>query len=223
MEREPAYYLNLYKKQLLTGVGLFIVILAVSIVGINIWLAERREGLESVEILTVPKDSKVTLSTGEVIGSGTAYLKPGDYTTKTSHEGFHSYERELKVKEGEVNTLYIGLAPKTEEAEEWARWNRRAYGELEHKTRELGVTYTMDLKTDYPIVEDLPLKDPYFSVGYKASEDYGIIVTIKGTSPRYRQAAIQAIEAKGYNLGEYVVEYQGFDNPLEEKKGASDE
>lgn len=218
MSREPAYYLSLYKKQIMFGVLGVITLVIVSVVGINLWLAERREGLIAVEVLTAPSDSQITLDNGEVIGNGTVYLKPGEYTAIVKHDGFYPYEEKLIVKEDVPSYLYVGLGPKTEEAERWVQWNRKAYGELEMKTREIGVSYTKNLREKHPIVEDLPLRDPYYTIGYKASEEHGVIVTIKGTSPRYRKAAIQAIEAKGHNLSEYVVEYEGFDNPLADKE-----
>lgn len=224
MKREPAYYLDLYKKQILIGTMSVVALILVGVVGINLWLADRREGLVAVEVLTAPSNSKITLDTGEVIGNGTVYLKPGEYTAKVEYEGFHPYEEELIVNEDESvkSYLYVGLGPKTEEAQRWVQWNRRAYGELEIKTREIGVAYTQSLREQYPIIEELPLRDPYFTVGYRASDEHGIIVTVKGTSPRYRQAAIQAIESKGHNLSKYVVEYEGFDNPLADN-GETDE
>lgn len=220
MKREPAYYLSLYKKPILIGIASIALLIVIFSIGINIWLADRREGLIPVEVLTAPSDSRITLDTGEVIGNGIVYIKPGKYTAKIEKEGFYSYERDFQVSntKDEKSTLYASLGAKSDEAKNWARWNQSAYGELERKTREIGVAYTKKLRDSHPIINDLPLKDPYFTVGYKASEKYGITITLKGTSPRYRQSAIQAIEAKGYNLGEYVVEYEGFDNPLEEGK-----
>lgn len=215
MKREPAYYLNLYKKQILVTLGVLVAIVTLVALAFNIWLMDRRAGLVAVDVLTAPSESKITLNTDEVIGNGTVYLEPGEYTAKIEAEGFFKTEETLVVMEGEKPTLYVGLAPETDEARDWVQWNRRAFGELERRTREAGVIYTQSIRDNYPIVEDLPLRDPYYTVGYRASEEYGVIVTIKGTSPRYRQEAIKAIEAKGYNLAEYVVEYQGFENPLQ--------
>lgn len=213
MQYEPSYYLQKYKKKiLLWGVVLLV---CVSVVGFAMLqqVIELRKGKIAVPIHVVPHDASIEID-GQKYTPGTQYLAPGDYTARIIKDGFHTTTQQLRVNDYSHPVLYAGLAPASEEAKQWQRRNNHQYAKLERLSFEQSQKYGQEFQKRWPIVQSLPIKDPYFTIGYKNINDRDIILTIKGTSPRYRELAIDELRKKGFEPTDYRIEFIGFNNPL---------
>ena len=216
MQYELSYYLGKYRRQLLAGVIVLVLLLIGLVAFYTIRTSQQHQGKIAVPVEVVPRDAKVTLSTGEELTSrGTTYIKPGEYEVSVTKEGFETQNRPLRVSNDSVPYIYIGLAGKTKEAKEWQENNLSEYGRLELLTVEKNREYDTLFSSANPIIEGLPIQDPYYSIDYKNRDDRSIELIIWGTSPKNRQAAIDLLRNKNYEPTDYRVLYDGFDNPLE--------
>jgi energy-coupling factor transporter ATP-binding protein EcfA2 len=77
--------------------------------------------------------------------------------------------------------------------------------------REAGKKFT----EKYPVVAKLPIKDPYYSVGYYKKDDRPIIV-IRTESPQYRYKATLRLVSMGIKLSDYQIEYADYKSHLGE-------
>lgn len=214
MNHELAYYLEKYKKRIILWT-----LLIVSLIGFIVFASvqqqlENQRGKIAVDVLTAPQDAQVSLENGETIQQGTAYIKPGKHTVTVSKEGFKSYTLELNAVPENYPTIYVGLIPDNAETRKWREKNQAIYNELELRTRERSKKFAVEFNKNNPIIKDLPVKDPYFTISYKNVDDKNIALIISGTSPRYRQYAIEKIYQMGYDPTDYKIEIKKFENPL---------
>ena len=77
--------------------------------------------------------------------------------------------------------------------------------------REAGKSFT----EKYPVVTKLPIKDPYYSIGYYKKDDRPIIV-IRTESPQYRYKATLRLVSMGIKLSDYQIEYADYKSHLGE-------
>ena len=130
-------------------------------------------------------------------------------------EGFASQTRELRVSAAAVPYVYIGLSGESDEAKAWEKRSARDYQQLELLTVAKNRDYTALFRSANPIVEILPIKDPYYTISYRNYDDASVELLIYGTSPRYREVALEFLRKKGYEPTDYRITYEGFINPLE--------
>lgn len=206
----------IYHRRTLTIVGVVIIVCLFG--ALLVWrhqVLESRHGKLAVPVRTVPHDATVTLSTGETLPSrGDAYIAPGEYKVTVKADGFVSQTRELRVSEAAVPYIYIGLGGESEAATKWQQRHQRDYDQLEKLTTTKSREYSVQFDRNNPIVADLPIKDPYYSVGYRNDGDTSVTLVVWGTSPANRAAALDMLRSKGYDPTNYRIEYDGFDNPL---------
>lgn len=222
MQYDLSYYLALYRRRIITGVVLTCVVVAGLIIFAQVQTARERHGTIAVSVEVVPRDATVTLSNNQEVPShGAAYIKPGDYKVTVKKEGFTTRIYDLRVSDNSVPYIYIGLAGKTKDAKAWQKNHMRDYQNLELLTVEKNRDYTTLLRSANPIVEILPIKDPYYTIDYRNHNDGSIELIVYGTSPRYREVAIAYLRDKGYEPTDYRITYESFKNPLTQE--ASDE
>lgn len=215
MQYEPAYYIGKYRRYIIMGVILLVLLITGATIWYNLQLAEQRRGKLAVPVDVVPNDANVVLSTGQQLPSrGTAYISPGNYNVTVSKQGFASQTRPLRVTQDAVPYIYIGLVGTTQEAKNWVDTHPEEYQRLQSLTVVKNQAYNTLFKSNNTIVNILPIKDPYYSVDYRNYNDESIELVIWGTSPATRQAALDQIRAKGYDPTDYRISYDGFDNPL---------
>lgn len=216
MDYELSYYLGKYRRQLLAGLIVCVVLVVGMTIWYNIWLAQQRAGKIAVPVQVVPTDASVTLSTGQPLPqSGTAYIVPGTYKVTVKREGFDSQTRDLRVSDNALGYIYIGLVARSDDAKAWQARHQAEYQHLETLTVARNRDYNALFESTNPIVNVLPIKDPYYSVDYQNHDDASVELVIWGTSPHSRQAALSMLRSKGYDPTDYRVRYDGFDNPLE--------
>lgn len=222
MQYDLSYYLAHYRRRIITGVILAFVVITGVIIFAQVQTARERQGTIAVPVEVVPRDATVKLSDGQQLPNrGAAYIKPGDHKVIVSKEGFTTRTYNLRVSENSVPYIYIGLAGKTKEAKDWQKNHARDYQNLELLTVEKNRDYTTLLRSANPIVEILPIKDPYYTIDYRNGDNDSIELSIFGTSPRYREIALEYLRSKGYDPTDYRITYEGFENPLVEE--ATDE
>lgn len=215
MQYEPAYYIGKYRRHIVIVVSLCVLLITSVTIWYNLQLAEQRHGKLAVPVSVVPSDAEVKLSNGQPLpGRGTVYIAPGNYSVTVSKQGFVSQTRPLRVAQDAVPYIYIGLAGESEDAKNWVSTHREEYQHLESLAVSKNREYNTLFKSNNSIVNNLPIKDPYYSVDYRNNDDQSIELIIWGTSPATRQAALDQIRAKGYEPTDYRISYDGFINPL---------
>lgn len=215
MQYEPLYYLQKYKRPLLLWGS--ILLSCLMIVGIALWQQslESRKGKIAVAITTAPSNAVIRIN-GSNYGQGTYYLPEGIYTVRIEKDGFHTATQQLRVNAHSLPAVYAGLSPKTPEAKAWYQRHKAQYAAIEKHSFAQSQAYGEAFKRRWPIVSSLPLRDPYFTIGYKNIDDKDILLTIKATSPRYRELALDQLRKKGFEPTDYHIEFIGFKNPLGE-------
>jgi hypothetical protein len=214
MSDEYKLYLSQHKKTVAMWGSLIVGIVAI-VVGLIIYdYYQARVGKIAVEVLTAPQDATVKLSDGTVLGRGTVWVRPGTYTATVNKSGFTTRTKNLIVQPYINPTIYIGLAPESQEAWQWYHKQQSLYAELEAKSRDAAIISGEKFTNANPIVKKLPIEDPYFSIRYETKNDKDITLVIRGTSPRYREYAIQKIYELGYDPADYQLDIKGFVNPL---------
>lgn len=217
MQYDISYYLAHYRRRFIIVTLLLVVLLTGVTAYVQIRTAQQRAGKIAVPVEVVPRDATVVLSNKQPLpSSGVAYIAPGEYKVTVKKEGFTTQTRDLRVSAAAVPYIYIGLSGESREAKSWQERNARDYQKLEIITVEKNRDYTTLFRSANPIVEILPIKDPYYTIDYRNRNDTSIELIIHGTSPRYREAAVAYLRSKGYEPTDYHVVYDGFINPLED-------
>lgn len=78
-----------------------------------------------------------------------------------------------------------------------------------------GVSFYSQLAKNYPLVDKLPFKDPYYTISYRSNNENDFSLVIYTPSPRYRYGALNQIRAFGYDPSDFVIEFLNYKNPLE--------
>lgn len=214
MQYEPVYYIGKYRRHIIVTVITCVVLL----VAITLYIQWRnsvyRAGKIAVPVEVVPRDATVKVNGTDMTSRGTVWIKPGEYTATAVRDGFKTQARPLRVSKDAVPYIYIALEGETDEAKQWQSSHGSDYQRLELLTAEKSRDYTVRFVSNNPIVNILPIKDPYYSIDYRNYDDKSIELIIYGTSPRYRKAAVDFLRKKGYEPTDFRVTYEGFVNPL---------
>ena len=189
-------------------------ILLIFFVFLSIFLnARNHEGKVLVTVEVIPKDSIIILN-NQKISNKDIYLKPGKYTYKVEHKNFSTYKSSLIVSEKSHPNILVGLSPNNEKGQKWYKRNKSAYREIQQKSFEISKEYNEYMLKKWPIVNSLPIKDPYFTIGYTRDGNENITITINAPSARYRQEALNFLIKKGFDPTNYKIDFIGYKNPL---------
>lgn len=185
-----------------------------------VYTSHERAGKTEVTLVVAPNDADVALtntSSGKVTKSrnGTVYLEPGTYDVLVEKKGFTTYKTTRDTTKD--NTIIAELAPETEEAIAWTKKHRDQFQKLEGIADKRATAYNRALIEKHPLLKVMPIKDPYYSIGYYQKDGEPIIV-ISTQSPQYRYVATRRINRMGYKISDYRIEYKDFQNPLEAQK-----
>ena len=184
----------------------------------SVFLIVQRQGKTTVVVAVVPNDARVTFNDNNV-GRGTHWIKDGTYTVTASKQGFETITKKVFIdEEKEQNVVTLSLAPRSDEAKEWAKAHEQDYKKNEVYGGIEASTNGKYFSSLHPITTELPYKDPYYTLGYTTNSDQSITLTIDTLSPRYRFYAVQKIRDLGYDPTDYRINFRDFDNPLEEVK-----
>ena len=199
---------------------IFAIIAIVGALIYQIYTAIDRSGKIPVEVAAAPNDSKITFKDKKTKAEytakdGTNYLPPGDYSITAAKDGFRSSQTEVNATTKPRYTVIIELMPQSDQARQWQKKHMDQYNKVEgiagQQIREAGKKFT----EKYPVVAKLPIKDPYYSVGYYKKDDRPIIV-IRTESPQYRYKATLRLVSMGIKLSDYQIEYADYKSHLGE-------
>ena len=192
---------------------IFAIIAIVGALIYQIYTAIDRSGKIPVEVAAAPNDAKITFKDKKT--NGPNYLPPGDYSITAAKDGFRSSQTEVNATTKPRYTVIIELMPQSDQARQWQKKHMDQYDKVEgiagQQIREAGKKFT----EKYPVVAKLPIKDPYYSVGYYKKDDRPIIV-IRTESPQYRYKATLRLVSMGIKLSDYQIEYADYKSHLGE-------
>lgn len=199
---------------------IFAIIAIVGALIYQIYTAIDRSGKIPVEVAAAPNDAKITFKDKKTgaehkANNGTNYLPPGDYSITAAKDGFRSSQTEVNATTKPRYTVIIELMPQSDQARQWQKKHMDQYNKVEsiagQQIREAGKKFT----EKYPVVSKLPIKDPYYSIGYYKKDDRPIIV-IRTESPQYRYKATLRLVSMGIKLSDYQIEYADYKSHLGE-------
>ena len=199
---------------------IFAIIAIIGALIYQIYTAIDRSGKIPVEVAAAPNDAKITFKDKKTkveyaARNGTNYLPPGDYSITAAKDGFHSSQIEVNANSKPQHIIIIELMPQSDQARQWQKKHMDQYNKVEgiagQQIREAGKKFT----EKYPVVAKLPIKDPYYSVGYYKKDDRPIIV-IRTESPQYRYKATLRLVSIGIKLSDYQIEYADYKSHLGE-------
>lgn len=196
--------------------GLIFLILAVIVVLI-VTTYIGRIGKVPYTLHVAPKIAEVSID-GTSVSHGEIYLTPGRHTLVASHPGFKEDKRYITVGGDNPDYAIILLTPVTADAIAWTKKYEKEYLEVEGIAGKYSSEEGAKFRADNPVVDDLPYRDPYYTIGYKIPDSTNIVLTVYTSSPRYRYAAVQKIRDLGYDPATYPIEFVDFINPLEVAK-----
>lgn len=202
----------------------FIVICIVVLLGITayaIWnkvsTDEYREGKVAVSISTVPKNATIEIdSIGKVSSESTVYLDQGKYKAVVSKEGYESRTETIDVRQDLYPAVYVQLNPESSAAKNEREKDKELMLELQKKQGLKSAQFTETFEKKYPIVKSLPIKDPYYRIGYLSDDGTNMYITVYTESPRYRYNAVKRIESLGYRVSDYKIKFIDYESPLKE-------
>ncbi len=212
-----SYYFQKYQRPLKWGgLGLVVLIIGASCLYF-ILSAASHKGKIAVPVQVVPADATIMLDHTTELDTGTAYITPGMHHITVTSPGFSSVEKDYRIERYNAPAIYIALNGQSDDAKQWQQRHHNDYRKLELLTTKQAHTYAKKFQARNPIVKDLPIKDPYFTISYRNIDDKTIKLTIWGTSARYREFAINYLRSKGYEPTDYHIDFTNFHNPLDKE------
>ncbi|MBH1980029.1 PEGA domain-containing protein [Candidatus Saccharibacteria bacterium] len=197
----------------------FTILVVILISAYSAWTFISRQGKVPVEIATFPHNAKISVEGAGDLARGVHYLPPGNYKYQVSADGYKSVEDTLTVTDKNPSNIYRVLVKDQVGKKTFTREETVQIQEIEGKSGEASREFTENFENNYPIVKLLPIKDPYYSIGYLSDgKGGGFYLTVYTESPRYRSNALKRIQGLGVNLYDYKIVFQDYKNPLTEAK-----
>ena len=183
----------------------------IAIIGIGFIIFTHDKVLVDVEY--APFSATVKLNGTTVMNHHGNYLEPGEYTLEVEFENFQKIEKTISIDD-QTKTIYGSLIPINADGEQYVRDHINDFLYIEGIASGQSLENGLKQSEEYPIVDKLPIKDPYYTLGYNFTED-GILNLTVESSISYRQIASQkVIELMGDDgFGRYDVSYYNLDNP----------
>ena len=206
------------KALIITAIVIFIGISLFAIV-FGLLQYTERQGKTAVTFYTIPSDATIIVDNKKITSGSTTYLKEGNYSYTVSRDGFAEQTRSLSVNEYTDSSQFIMLEANSRVGTQWLRDNPEKTTEFESLAGQAAVERGDAARKESPIIDDLPLKNLLFTIGYKndTSDPSGnsIIVTVRSPE-QYRQDAITRLSTLGHNLSDYKFEFYDMEDPFDE-------
>lgn len=201
---------------------IFVVVIAtILLIGIyNLYLFATRYNKREVKVVTAPSTAKITFTLKNdstkkyTFSSGTSYIPHGSYSYTIAKDGFESMSGSFNTSDS--NNIIVGpLTAVSSNAKTWAKNNQKEYQTVEGYAGIIANASGKDFSNKYPVVNMLPIKQTYFTIGYYTKDNHPVIV-IRTASPQYRYKAIAMLVQQGVKLSDYPIEYADYQSPLGE-------
>lgn len=214
---------NMIKEQNRKNIIIAFVAFWVLLVIIAIIFFITTRGKVLVEVKYAPFAATVKLDETTIMNNNNNYITPGEYNITVEFKDFKSYEGTITIDE---NTKYIfgNLIPANENGEEYMNEHATDYLEVERITNKVSTENGIKQREQYPIINKLPIKDPYYTIGYSISDDGILSITVK-SSIAYRQLVTNKILeiTDDSDLEKYDILFYDLDNPFSGKFVENDE
>lgn len=192
------------------------VVLALVVVVYFIFTTITRAGKVGVAVAIVPSDALTTIN-GQTISPGTVYLKAGQYTVKSSKDGFASFSKTQFIDDTQ-KTVIVSLTPESDTAKKWATDNRQKYLDNESIGGAAAEDQGVAARSKNPIINALPYSNLLYTIGYTNDpidpSGNTIILTISAAQG-YRNAAVEQIRTLGYDPTNFKIKFYDYTNPFE--------
>ena len=171
-------------------------------------------GKVSVEVKYAPFAAVVKLDDTVIMNNNSNYIAPGSYHLKVEYENFQTYEGEVTITE-ETKYLYGKLIPANEDGAIFMNEHNKDFLEIEGIAGKVATEEGIKQRENYPIINELPIKDPYYSIGYNIDEDDVLNITVEA-SISYRQLAVNKLLEimSDEDFGKYNIVFYDLDNPF---------
>lgn len=136
-------------------------------------------------------------------------VAPGEQKIIISRDEFGSYEETVTVKNGQTHEVIGALDPQTDAAHRLME-TPEAQEVLQRVTAKTIQVVTGNQAEKYPLMNELPIKDKFYSIVVCGSEKYPkdtskIAICIKLYDLEAKQSALDDIESRGYKLEDYEI------------------
>ena len=171
-------------------------------------------GKVSVEVKYAPFAAVVKLDDTVIMNNNSNYITPGSYHLKVEYENFETYEGEVTITE-ETKYLYGKLIPANEDGAIFMNEHNKDFLEIEGIAGKVATEEGVKQREKYPIINELPIKDPYYSIGYNVGEDV-LNITVEA-SISYRQLAVNKLLEimDNEDFGKYNIIFYNLGSPYD--------
>lgn len=194
---------------------LCIILVTVAVSWYAIYISILRSGKARVEITTFPSNTSVQIGNLGTFKSGVVYIPHGEYRYKALADGYTPRTGILNTRVPGKGNIQIILA-NSDSARKYTAREDEEIMKIQGKAGKESVAWTKNYQDTHPIIKNLPIKDPYYRIGYLSDANgENFRVTVYTESPRYRYYATQRIRSLGYSLSDYRIDFIDYKSPLE--------
>lgn len=169
-----------------------------------------------VDVEYAPFAAKVTLNDTVIMNHHANYISPGDYHIKVEFENFETYEADVAV-DSETQYLFGSLSPANEEGEKYVQDHISEFNVIEGIAGKVANIEGEKQRQTYPIMDSLPIKDPYYTIGYTISDDGALSVTVESSISYRSQAVTRVLELLDEeDFEKYDIKFYNLENPYAE-------
>lgn len=207
---EVTQWLKSNPRAVKVGLAFAISVLVISVVFFGI----TRIGKDKVEINVFPSNAKVEIATLGTYTAGTAHLPRGEYTYTVKAEGYEPSSGTVRTHTPGYNNIRSVLLS-TKEDVTYSREERNQILAIEGMVGRDTQLWTENYRTQHPIINKLPVKDMYYSIGYLVDPDgSNFRITIHTQYASYRNRALKHLRELGEDPTTTTIVFNDFKNPL---------
>lgn len=204
-------------KQITTAQWLFLTgFLVVIFIAYNLILVMTRGGEIKVNINVLPDNAKVTIN-NKPHDKTVVYLSEGKYDFSASADGWKTDTQIINISK-DNHQVYLLPDPESEDAKNWLEKNPKIQLKREELGGEKAAAQNQAFLSKNPLLQYLPYsqESPPFTIDYGPSpvRKNDIFLTVSGSSPNGRQAALDWIRQQGADPTDLDITFSGFVNPL---------
>ena len=172
-----------------------------------------RAGKTAVSFVVSPDETQIEFNNQKITGSRTVYLKPGEYSFKSTRDGFRENTIHTTIKDKPIRIVFA-LAPTGKVSKSEKSTNASKIDKITTEALEKEQTKLAEAN---PVIKKLPIKNFIYSIGYRAdsSKENGIIVEIDAPKG-YKNAAINEIRKAGFDPSKLNINFRDYANPFTE-------
>jgi len=206
-------YLERRKKIIKIIIPLFVI----ALIGIIIYSVSTmiyRNGKVAVNVVYAPYAATVKLNGAKIGNNATDYIVPGDYHLTVEFENFESIEQDIKIT-NDTKRLYASLKPINAAGEEYRKNHSGEFARIEKISGEVEKDVGTAIYNRWPILKQLPIKEPHYTIGYSMPSQDEAIITVQANQA-FRTVAIDSLTSISGedDLVDVDVKIDGLNSPF---------